>query len=58
MGYLPGVLEEGWGGGVQLEDVGWLTGWFTSNRGGTLSPPGVDSPCPVICGGGNIWDPP
>jgi hypothetical protein len=43
---LPGAPEGGPGGGVDLEDIGRLTGLFPGGPGGTLSEPGDDSACP------------
>jgi len=51
---LPGASEGGPGGGVELEDVGRLTGLFPSGPGGTLGAPGDDGPCPWSCCWGNI----
>ena len=42
------------GGGLGLEDVGRLTGWFSGGPGGTVGGPGDDSPCAGLGGGGNI----
>jgi len=58
MGGLPGAPEGGPGGGVQLEDVGRLTGLFPGGPGGTLSAPGDDGPSPGNCCWGNIRDSP
>ena len=45
---LPGAPEEG-PGGVQLADVGQMTGLFPGSPGGTLGAPGDDGPCPEHC---------
>jgi len=45
MSGLPGAWQRGSGGGVDLENVGQLTGLFPSGPGGTLGAPGYDSPC-------------
>jgi len=58
MGGLPGVPDGGPGGGVELEDVGQLTGLFPGSPGGTLGAPGDDGPCPGNCCWGNIRDSP
>jgi len=42
------------GEGLELDDVGRLTGWFSGSPGGTFDAPGDDGPCPAICGEGNI----
>jgi len=54
IGGLPGWLEGGGGGGVELRDVARLTRLFPSGPGGTLSAPGDDAPCPVNCRWGTI----
>jgi hypothetical protein len=48
------VPEGGSGGGLELYLVGQLTGFVSGGPGGTLGGAGDDSPCPGICGGGNI----
>jgi len=58
MGGLPGAPEGGPGGGVELEDVGRLTGLFPGGPGGTLGAPGDYGPCPGNCCWGNIRDSP
>jgi len=45
MGGLPGALESGPGGGVELKDVGQLTGLFPGGPGGTLGAPGDNDTC-------------
>jgi hypothetical protein len=54
MGGLPGAPEGGPCGGVELEDVGQLTGLFPGGPGGTLGAPGDDGSCPWNCCWGNI----
>jgi len=44
MGDLPGALEGSPGGGVDLEDVGRLTGLLHSGPGLNLGAPGDDGP--------------
>jgi len=51
---LRGAPEGGPCGGVELEDVGQLTGLFPGSPGGTLSAPGDVGPCPGNCCWGNI----
>jgi hypothetical protein len=46
MGGFQGWPEGGLGRGVQLDDIGWLTGLFPGGPRGTLGAPGDDSPCP------------
>jgi len=58
MGGLPGAPEEGPGGGVELEDIGRLTGLFPSSPVGTLGAPGDDGPRPGNCCWGTIRDSP
>lgn len=55
---LTGAPESGSGRVLEVEDVGPFVGSYSGGSGGTLSPPGNDSPCPGVCGGGNICDPP
>ena len=42
---MPGICPYG----VELEDVGRLTGMFLAGDGGTRGAPGDDGPCPVNC---------
>ena len=58
MGGPIGAPEGCPGGGVELEDVGQLTGLFPSGHGDTLGAPGDDRPCPGNGCWGNICDSP
>jgi len=54
---LPVAPEAGWGGGVEQEDVCWLTGWLPGGSEITLGARSDNGPCPGQCRGGNISDP-
>jgi len=54
MGVLTGTPEGCPGGGVELDNVGQLTGLFPGGPEGTLGAPGDDGPCPGNCSWGNI----
>ena len=54
MGGLTGAPKGCRGGGVELEDIGQLTGLFPGGQGGTLGAPGHDGSCPGICWCENI----
>jgi len=57
-GGLPGGLEGSGGGGVEVQDIGRLTGLFLRSAGGTLGVPGDDGHTTGNCEGRKIWDPP
>jgi len=46
MGGLPGAAGS-CPYGVEVEEVGQMTGMFPGSAGGTRSAPGNDGPCPV-----------
>lgn len=54
IGGLLEAPERGSGGGVELGDIGALTGVYPRGPGVTQSAAGDKVPCPEDCGGGNI----
>lgn len=56
MGGLLGASADNPHGGVELKDIGRLTGMCPGCPGGTLCAPADYSPCPGNCGGGNMQD--
>jgi len=44
IGGILGAPESGSDGGLGLEDIGRLIGWFSGGPGGTLGAPGDDGP--------------
>ena len=48
MGSLPGAPED-CPYGVEMEDVGQMTGLMAGSAGGTRGVPGDDGPCLVNC---------
>jgi len=56
MGGLPAAPESGPGGGVELEDIGRLTGLFSGGPGDTPGALGDNGLCPGNYCGGNFRD--